>query len=1029
MFLYRVIFLLFTVGLVVNDISLAQTAKIYEEHLTLETYGFSDPNPVPESERFYPYFKFAGFTAVSTPKSWKMVVLENDYIKVYVSPEIGGKIWGAIEKKTGKAFVYFNNVVKFRSVAMRGPWTSGGVEFNFGTIGHTPNVANPVDYKMLKNEDGSVSCIVGNYDLTSRTRWNVEITLDPDKAYFSTDARWFNLSDIPTSYYHWTNAAAKTAGNLEFLYPGTHHIGHSGEVGTWPEQEGNKISFYENNNFGSYKSYHILNTYTDFFGGYWHDDNFGFGHWTSYDEKPGKKLWIWGLSRQGMIWEDLLTDSDGQYMEWQSGKLFNQAATGSTKTPFKHKTFIPGDADHMHEKWFPLVNTGGADLVADNMVIKIEKKENQLTLKVMALAHVKEKLTVLKGGDQLKSFDVDLKPLELANLSVGAVEGNFKLVSDSGGEIFDTDPQHQQLERPLEIDEAFNWKGAYGKYVMATELEAQRNYADALPLYLETLKMMPSFTPAYAKLAMAYYRKGIWEEALRYAKIALSHDTYHPEANYVYGLVNRQLQNFDDARSGFAVATADGNFRVAAYLNLARLALRKNNYSTALRYAEKSISGNQDNLLGWQLKAISLRKLGKNDDYQNTLTHISNLDPTYVFVAFERFFASGEGGAFDFRAKGLTNELPHESLIALALSYVGCGLFEEAIACLETGPDHPVIAYWLSYLYHHQGDRSKEADYLNKALNASPEMVFPFRLETLAALAHAAEKTDHWKTQYYRALIYVHLGREEEARQLLKDIGMKADFAPFYLFRHQFMADKEMADIQKALKLSGNDWRTNLAAAKSVQTPKIANQYINKAYKLNPGHPELILAKARIYFGNRQYRKGFEFLKKQQLIPYEGANEGRKIYYENAMLAALEAVKKNNWIEAIKYLEMSKQWPENLGAGRPYSVDERLPDFVLAYAHEKSGSKQVADEYYEKVIAFDDESGNSPLLLAQLLAAKRTGNSEKLQLLIDKYLNSEHEDIQWAMTTFRSKPVASEEAAEGDFDKTFLNDLIEVVTP
>jgi hypothetical protein len=29
--------------------------------------------------------------------------------------------------------VLYNNVVKFRDIAMRGPWTSGGIEFNFGT--------------------------------------------------------------------------------------------------------------------------------------------------------------------------------------------------------------------------------------------------------------------------------------------------------------------------------------------------------------------------------------------------------------------------------------------------------------------------------------------------------------------------------------------------------------------------------------------------------------------------------------------------------------------------------------------------------------------------------------------------------------------------------------------------------------------------------------------------------------------------------------------------------------------------------
>ena len=53
----------------------------------------------------------------------------------------------------------------------------------------------------------------------------------------------------------------------------------------------------------------------------------------------------WGLSRQGMIWEKLLTDTDGQDVEVQSGRLFNQAAEASTLTPFKHRGFEPHSAD------------------------------------------------------------------------------------------------------------------------------------------------------------------------------------------------------------------------------------------------------------------------------------------------------------------------------------------------------------------------------------------------------------------------------------------------------------------------------------------------------------------------------------------------------------------------------------------------------------------------------------------------------------------------------------------------------------
>ena len=77
------------------------------------------------------------------------------------------------------------------------------------------------------------------------------------------------------------------------------------------------------------------------------------GRYSPRDDKLGKKIWIWGLSRQGMIWEKLLTDTDGQYVEVQSGRSFNQAAEESTPTPFKHRGFVPYGDRHLDRVLVP----------------------------------------------------------------------------------------------------------------------------------------------------------------------------------------------------------------------------------------------------------------------------------------------------------------------------------------------------------------------------------------------------------------------------------------------------------------------------------------------------------------------------------------------------------------------------------------------------------------------------------------------------------------------------------------------------
>ena len=268
-----------------------------------------------KDSRLYPYHSFDGYSHKGKPQEWKVLKLENPFIEVTVLPEIGGKVWGAIDKSNGEEFIYRNEVVKFRNIALRGPWTSGGIEFNFGVIGHTPSTATPVDYTTRPNIDGSVSVFVGTMDLPSRTHWRVEINLKKDRSSFETRALWYNPTPHNQPYYNWMTAAAFARDDLEVAFPGNQYLKHGGEVNSWPiDSQGRDLSFYDNNRFEGHKSYHVVGEQKDFFGGYYHDSEYGFGHWALYEEMPGQKLWLWALSRQGGIWDDLLTDTDGQYI-------------------------------------------------------------------------------------------------------------------------------------------------------------------------------------------------------------------------------------------------------------------------------------------------------------------------------------------------------------------------------------------------------------------------------------------------------------------------------------------------------------------------------------------------------------------------------------------------------------------------------------------------------------------------------------------------------------------------------------------
>lgn len=336
----------------------AQGAEVTVGTRAFTTYPFGDPDPVPcTAERRYPYFRYDGSTARPCTQAWQVVALENARLRVELLPQVGGKVYRAFDKVAGRDFLYCNRVLKFRDIAMRGPWLSGGIEFNFGIIGHAPSSATPVDWCVRTNADASVSCFVAANEYITRTAWQVEVRLASDADAFETRTTWMNTSNLPQPYYHWMNAAYGVRGNPKLVFPGTAAIGHEGEVEVrrWPhDARGRDLSVYANNAYGGNKSYHVLPGANGFYAVWWPDAGYGSFHRNLPYEKFGRKIWLWALSRQGAIWEDLLTDADGQYMELQSGRCFNQPRGGNWRTPFKHPTFAPGATERFAESWGPV---------------------------------------------------------------------------------------------------------------------------------------------------------------------------------------------------------------------------------------------------------------------------------------------------------------------------------------------------------------------------------------------------------------------------------------------------------------------------------------------------------------------------------------------------------------------------------------------------------------------------------------------------------------------------------------------------
>ncbi|MEZ4810699.1 MAG: DUF5107 domain-containing protein [Allomuricauda sp.] len=988
----------------------------------MKTYMFSDPNPIPDMNKNYPYFRFDGYTNKSTQQEWNMVVLENDYIKVYINTDIGGKIWGAIEKSTGGEFLYYNDVVKFRDVAQRGPWTSGGLEYNFGVMGHTSTCSTPQDYVVKENADGSVSCIIGALDLHTNTKWNVEVNLQKDKAFFEVKSSWFNTGNLPVSHYHYSNAAAKTKGNLEFIFPGSHYIGHGGEVGTWPTENGREISFYEKNNFGSYKSYHIVNSYSDFMGGYWHDDNFGFGNIRNFDKMPGRKIWIWGLSPEGMIWENLLSDTKGQYIEFQNGSTFNQAMEQSTLTPFKHREFAPYDSDLSTELYFPLKNTEGMVMATEHAVLNvIRKNRDSVRIKLSALSPLDTHLLIKSGGMDF-STSIALEPLELYTQDIKLSE-NEDLTVTLGDNLLYYSSEMDGLidDRPIHPNKDFDWDSAVGLYTKGIEIEKQYSYLKegARPLqksqdlYLKSLELDPAYAPALNRVALNHYRMMQYDKALEYAKKSLSINTYDPEANYLYGIINAKLKQYTNAKSGFAIASQSTAYRTAAYTELAKLSLVEKKYDNAIALSEKALMYNQANMVASEIKAVSLRLQNKLEPASKTLSKLYSLDNTSTFTAYERALI-GEGNLKDLTSL-VTNELPEESYIELALKYKSFGLDKESVNVLKAGPKNANALMLLAQL-----DTPSQAEWLSKGIEASPYLVFPYRTETYEALEKLMKLSNHWKLKYYAALVLWKKERIEEAKKLFLQCGDQPDYVGFYLTKAKLFADDVAVvknSLETAKKIKPNDWRVDLALVDQYLKDKEydkAAKIAKSNYSKNNELSIMGMRYASALLKSGKIEKSIDFLEDFEIIPFEGATDGRKIYHEAHLRLAIAALNKGNYKDAIAHADKALLWPINLGAGRPYDPDERLENSILAYSYEQLNNTEKAAEHNAKLIGhgFDENDNKNAALYLQFLALKKVGRDSEAMDLVNKAIAVDNTNVyyQWVKAKVENNQKAIDDA-------------------
>lgn len=202
--------------------------KIWEESVMLPTYpvGPADKNPrfydgrVTQGAqgRVYPYPMSDVLTNERSQRAYQMVYLENDYVKISVLPEFGGRIFSALDKTNNYDFFYKQSVIKPALIGTLGAWISGGVEWNFPHH-HRPTTLLPVDYWIQRHPDGSATLWTADTERRHRMRLYLSITLRPDRSYVEVLIHPFNQSPLVHSFLYFANPAVHVDSSYEVIFP------------------------------------------------------------------------------------------------------------------------------------------------------------------------------------------------------------------------------------------------------------------------------------------------------------------------------------------------------------------------------------------------------------------------------------------------------------------------------------------------------------------------------------------------------------------------------------------------------------------------------------------------------------------------------------------------------------------------------------------------------------------------------------------------------------------------------------------
>jgi tetratricopeptide (TPR) repeat protein len=794
--------------------------KAWSEPVSIPTYlpASADRNPMflekrvyqGSSGRVYPLPFIDRISTEAAEKLWQAIHLENEYLRLMILPEIGGRIHVGFDKRNGYDFFYRQNVIKPALVGLAGPWISGGVEFNWPQH-HRPATFMPVEVEIERKDDGSVIVWCSDHDPLLRMKGMHGVCLHPGKACLELKVRLYNRTPQVQTFLWWANMGVRVHEKYQSFFPedvrlvadhakravtsfplsNGHYYGidYGGRAKSGVAAEDQPAMFvpdgsYPANDLSWYAnipvptSYMVTHSERDFFGGYDHAAQAGVVHVANHHIAPGKKQWTWGNHEFGYAWDRSLTDADGPYIELMAGVYTDNQPDFSFLAPGETKSFS--------QYWYPVREIGPPQAANVDAALSMRLLGSEVYLGVCVTrpfpgAHILLQSSTGLCAEWREDLSVDqpwhathlagVSSFEHLSLSVEA-EGRV-VIQYRRPAVVSAETQEAATEPPPPKEIATNEE----LYLTGLHLEQYRHATRSPEIYWqEALRRDRHDSRSNNALGRWLLQRGEFGSAEEHLLLAIARLTklnpnpYDGEPYYNLGLALRFQGRAREAYAAFFKATWNAAWRGPAYHALAEFDCFGMDWPAALDHLQSCLRVETPSLNARNLKTMVLGKLGKTAEADVLLQETRALDR---LDTWSRYLESGAAPAGGQQILDLSFDLARAGFITDALKVLSSADLASADGSA------PIILYLKAQLYAELGDLSRSAEIYRQAAEVDPSYCFPSRLEEILLLERAmsANPEDAHAPYFLGNLLYDRRRHEDAISQWEASVQREPEFA------------------------------------------------------------------------------------------------------------------------------------------------------------------------------------------------------------------------------------------------------------